>query len=89
MRFIKGSGSLGLSGIPYKRALGTYLVIRPFLDIKRTEIEQYLKRRSVPFRIDDSNEKLLYLRNKIRHILIPFIEKGHPVGILGGLHFDY
>jgi tRNA(Ile)-lysidine synthase len=75
MRLIKGSGSLGLSGIPYKRRLGDKWIIRPLLDVKRVDIEKYLKRRKIPSRLDASNLKTLYLRNKIRHILIPLLEK--------------
>lgn len=75
MRLVKGSGSLGLSGIPYKRRLGDKWVIRPLLDVKRVDIEKYLKRHKIPSRLDASNLKTLYLRNKIRHILIPLLEK--------------
>lgn len=75
MRFIKGSGSLGLSGIPYKRRLGDRWVIRPLLDIKRIDIEKYLKRRKISSRVDPTNLKTFYLRNKIRHILIPLLER--------------
>lgn len=75
MRLIKGSGSRGLSGIPYKRRLGNMWVIRPLLDIRRVDIEKYLKRHKLPAKIDASNYKTFYLRNKIRHILIPRLEK--------------
>ncbi len=75
MRFVKGSGSRGLSGIPYKRQLGHTQVIRPLLDVKRADIEEYLKKHRLPSRVDASNFKTFYLRNKIRHILMPFLEK--------------
>ena len=75
MRFIKGSGSLGLSGIPYKRKLENACIIRPLLDIKRSDIEKYLKRYSIASRLDASNLKKMYLRNKLRLVLIPLLEK--------------
>jgi len=75
MRLAKGTGSRGLSGIPYKRSSGKIWVIRPLLDIRRRDIEKYLKKRKVPSRIDASNLKTFYLRNKIRHILMPVLEK--------------
>jgi len=75
MRLIKGSGSLGLSGIPYKRRFRDKWIIRPLLDIKRRDIEKYLKRHKIPSRLDSSNLEMLYLRNKIRCILMPLLEK--------------
>jgi tRNA(Ile)-lysidine synthase len=75
MRLLKGAGSLGLSGIPYKRRLGNAWVIRPLLDVKRVDIEKYLKRHRIRSRLDSSNLKTFYLRNRLRHILIPLLEK--------------
>ena len=75
MRFLKGSGSRGLSGIPYKRRLGDVWVIRPLLDVTRRDIENYLKKRKLPSRVDASNFKAIYLRNRLRHNLIPLLEK--------------
>jgi len=75
MRLMKGSGSLGLSGIPYKRRLGNAWIIRPFLDVRRMDIERYLKEHKFLSRLDSSNLKTLYLRNKIRNILLPLLEK--------------
>lgn len=75
MRLIKGAGSAGLSGIPYKRQLSNRWVIRPLLDIKRSDIEKYIKKQGIPSRIDASNLKTFYLRNRVRNILIPLLEK--------------
>ncbi len=85
MRLLKGSGKLGLSGIPYKRKLGECLVIRPLLDVPRKEIEIYLKKNKITPRIDATNLKTIYLRNKIRNRLIPFLEKGFNPNIKEGL----
>ena len=75
MRFIKGSGSLGLSGIPYKRRTGEFQIIRPLLDVTRKSIEHYLEEHGIPSRTDASNFETFYFRNKIRHLLIPLLEK--------------
>ncbi|MDP3790018.1 MAG: tRNA lysidine(34) synthetase TilS [Candidatus Omnitrophota bacterium] len=75
MRLLKGSGSLGLSGIPYKRKSGNIWVIRPILDVTRKEIDVYLKKNRISSRIDASNSEIVYFRNKIRNILIPVLEK--------------
>lgn len=85
MRLLKGSGSLGLSGIPYKRKSGNILVIRPLLDTAKKEINKYLKKNLIPARIDASNLNTVYFRNKIRNVLIPILEKDFNPQIKGVL----
>jgi tRNA(Ile)-lysidine synthase len=71
LRLIRGSGSLGLSGIsPVKGR-----IIRPLIEIKREEIETFLKQKKIPFRIDSSNLRTDYLRNKVRLKLLPILRK--------------
>lgn len=71
MFFLRGSGPTGLAGMEYKRDR----IIRPFLDITREEISQYLKENKLKWHLDITNEDTAYRRNKIRHKLIPFLEK--------------
>ncbi|UCB52026.1 MAG: tRNA lysidine(34) synthetase TilS [Candidatus Zixiibacteriota bacterium] len=71
MRLIRGSGSAGLSGIPPKRGK----IIRPLIQIRRAEIEEFLKASKIPYRLDSSNYLPDYLRNKIRLSLLPRIEE--------------
>ncbi len=72
MRILRGTGLDGLSGIPYVRSDG---VIRPILDIKREEVEEYLNEQRLDFRTDSTNFENEYTRNKVRNQLIPYIEK--------------
>ena len=67
MRLFRGSGSVGLSAIPYKRDV----FIRPLLSIQRKEILEYLKCRGISWREDASNLDTQYLRNRLRQELIP------------------
>jgi tRNA(Ile)-lysidine synthase len=71
MRLLRGAGGAGLSGIPPKRGR----IIRPLIDVRREEIEKFLKERKVPFRTDSSNLLPNYFRNKIRLLLLPQIRK--------------
>lgn len=71
MRLIRGSGLLGLSAMRPKNGA----VIRPLIEMSREDIVHYLKDRNISFREDKSNTDPKYLRNKIRHELIPFLEK--------------
>lgn len=70
MNFMRGSSLQGLCGIPYKRDN----IVRPLLNVKRTEIEQYCNDYRLEFVTDSTNLKNDYTRNKIRNILIPRIE---------------
>jgi tRNA(Ile)-lysidine synthase len=74
MRLIRGSGSLGLTGIPPVRKP----FIRPLIRVSRMEIEEYLKNEGSEYVTDSSNMKDDYLRNRLRHHLIPEIKKINP-----------
>ncbi|MDD2310595.1 MAG: tRNA lysidine(34) synthetase TilS [Desulfuromonadaceae bacterium] len=75
MRLLRGSGMTGLSGMAYRNARG---YVRPLLDITRSEIEQYLNMRGLDWREDASNSDTIYLRNRIRHELLPLLETYNP-----------
>ncbi|MEI7590626.1 MAG: tRNA lysidine(34) synthetase TilS [Deltaproteobacteria bacterium] len=71
LNLIRGSASDGLSGMPMMRE-NTF--IRPLLNINRNEIINYLQSNKISFVEDSTNATDKYLRNKIRHRLIPLIE---------------
>jgi tRNA(Ile)-lysidine synthase len=75
MRIIRGTGLQGLSGILPKRQIYGHTVIRPLIEVKRKEITAFLKRKKIKPRLDTSNTKDIYFRNKIRNKLIPLLEK--------------
>jgi len=74
MRLVTGTGTRGLLGIPTKRGK----IVRPLIDCWRREIESYCKKHKVKPRIDKSNYDAKYLRNKIRHRLLPVLESINP-----------
>ena len=74
MNIIRGSGLKGLTGIPQVRGN----IIRPFWEIYRKELASYLEVRKIAFRDDLSNKDRKYLRNRIRHELIPCLESYNP-----------
>jgi tRNA(Ile)-lysidine synthase len=71
LNMIRGSGPRGLGGIQLKR--GIY--VRPMLECTREEVLAYLNEHKIPFFIDRSNQNSNFVRNRIRHQLIPMIEK--------------
>ncbi|MBE3588472.1 MAG: tRNA lysidine(34) synthetase TilS [Thermoanaerobacteraceae bacterium] len=79
--FLRGAGPSGLKGIPPVR--GRY--IRPFLDVRRREIESYCRRYQLPVREDASNKKPIYTRNRIRLELIPLLEQKYNPGLVDAL----
>ena len=72
----RGSGVKGLCGIRAKRMLDERVVIiRPLLVVSRAKIEQYLQEQGQSFCIDSTNQDTDYSRNRIRHEVIPQLEK--------------
>jgi len=71
MRWLRGASVHGLRGIPLQNGS----VIRPLLSFSRQEIAAYADENKVPYVEDSSNKKMTYLRNRVRHDLIPLIER--------------
>ncbi|MCX5702145.1 MAG: tRNA lysidine(34) synthetase TilS [Candidatus Omnitrophica bacterium] len=81
MRILRGTGLYGLAGILPKRKISGYKIIRPLIETRRLDIENYLKRKKIRPRIDASNLEDVYFRNKIRNRLIPLLEKEYNKNI--------
>jgi len=77
MRLIRGGGRRGLGGMAPRR--GKF--VRPLLQISRREILDYLREGGLPFKEDSTNRDLSFLRNRVRHILLPLLEKRFNPGI--------
>ena len=74
MRIIRGTGLDGLKAMDYKSGN----IIRPILDIKKSEIIAYLDFKKIPYAIDHTNFENDYTRNKIRLDIIPKLEEINP-----------
>lgn len=68
---LRGSGMDGLKGIEPKRGN----IIRPLIECERAEIERYCGEKQLHPRIDKTNFENIYNRNKIRNIVIPYIQE--------------
>lgn len=73
MRILRGSGLRGISAISAKSGV----LIRPLLEISRSEIMSYLKSNKLKFRLDKSNFDTKFERNKLRQELLPYLEKNY------------
>ena len=71
INFSRGTGLEGLTGIPAQNGN----IVRPLLPFSRVEIEQYAQENQIQWREDSSNASNKYLRNKIRHTIIPVFKE--------------
>lgn len=67
MNAIRGAGSSGLASIPRRRNI----IVRPLIDRTHEELCRYLEVLGVPWREDESNRDTSYLRNFVRHRILP------------------
>lgn len=67
MNAIKGAGVAGLSSIPRRRNI----IVRPLIDMTHEELCRYLEVTGVAWREDESNQDTSYLRNFVRHRVVP------------------
>ena len=74
MHLIRGSGLRGLSGVTPK----TDGLIRPMLDVTRAQVEAFLEENYIRHITDSSNDTDLFLRNRLRHHVIPLLKRENP-----------
>jgi len=70
----RGTGIDGLTGIPEKNGN----IIRPLLPFTRSDIKKYAESNQIAWREDSSNAATKYIRNKIRHDIVPLLKELHP-----------
>jgi tRNA(Ile)-lysidine synthetase-like protein len=78
LNMIRGAGVRGLAGIPPKRKLANASIIRPWLDVTKTEIMEYLHEHDLVAEYDTSNDELTYQRNRVRHKVMPVLAEVWP-----------
>jgi len=71
-RFLRGAGTAGLAGIRPVTAAG---IVRPLLEVERAEVQAFLTQRGIAWREDSTNQSLQFARNRIRHELLPTLER--------------
>ncbi|MBF0379094.1 MAG: tRNA lysidine(34) synthetase TilS [Desulfamplus sp.] len=99
MNILRGSGTKGLSGIPPIRymqeddhvsskniAKNNIKIIRPLIEVPREQILNYLNVKQQSYMIDSSNDDTFYLRNRVRHSLIPKLKDSYNPSITDSLN---
>ena len=83
MNIIRGSGTSGLKGI---EAIRDNKFIRPLIECTRIEIENYCEENNLQPRIDKTNMENVYTRNKVRNMLIPYLQENFNPNIISTLN---
>lgn len=89
MRLLRNAGPRGLAGMAAAapahacsvgRTTGeaTPAIVRPLLSVPRAAIAAYARAQRLPFVEDPSNESMLFQRNRVRHELLPALERASP-----------
>ncbi len=82
MHFLRGAGLSGLKGMACRSLLPTFdpgiPLVRPLLSLWRGDTEDYCRQHDLVPHIDPSNTDETYFRNRLRHTLIPELEKYNP-----------
>jgi tRNA(Ile)-lysidine synthase len=82
MHFLRGAGLAGLKGMAYTTRLPVFdaniPLVRPLLNVWREEIIIYCAANGLRPHYDSSNEAINFLRNRLRHLLIPMLETYNP-----------
>lgn len=77
MNLFKGTGIAGLHGIPVQNDS----IVRPILFATKAVIKQYIADNNITYRDDASNATDNYLRNEVRHHIVPVVEQVFPNGV--------
>jgi tRNA(Ile)-lysidine synthase len=77
LNLLRGSGLAGARGIPERRDR----IIRPLLQVRRAELRAALEAAGVAYRVDPSNDDPAHQRNRVRHELMPVLERLAPPAV--------
>ena len=81
LKLARGAGPGGLGGIARSAVLHGLRVVRPMLDVGGAAIREFLRRRGIAWQEDETNRDLSILRNRVRHRVLPWLEKELNPGI--------
>ena len=92
LKFLRGGWTKGLSGIAPSISTGVTFspdvplparIVRPLLETSRDDARDYLNKLNQPWREDATNDDVSYLRNRVRHELLPLLKRDYNPNIVG------
>src|SRR5262245_11682518 len=81
LKLIRGAGSTGLGGVYPRKDR----IVRPLLDVTRADLRQYLESRGIAWVEDETNLDLANPRNRVRHLVIPELERAAGGSVTGAI----
>lgn len=75
MRLARSSGAEGLAGLKPVSFVDGIVFIRPLLNVRGCDLRQFLKSRGIAWREDSTNADTSILRNRVRHVILPFLRR--------------
>ena len=75
MRLKRSSGAAGLAGLKPVSFVEDIVFIRPLLNVRGKDLRDYLRARGIAWREDATNADTSILRNKVRHVILPFLAR--------------
>ena len=78
MRIERGSNLTGYAGFKKEMIHHGYSVIRPFINVSKSDIQNYNNENNIPYRVDKTNLSDDYKRNRYRHHILPLLKKEMP-----------
>ena len=79
MRMVRGSSLKGYSGFSSIVDMGNYQIVRPLIVVTKDDLLHYVEKNKVPYRVDKSNFKDKYNRNRYRKYVLPFLKEEDPL----------
>jgi tRNA(Ile)-lysidine synthase len=75
LRLARGTGLAGLCGIPRVATQNGLRIVRPMLEVTRGDVLRFLRARRATWREDASNDDMAFLRNRVRHEILPLLAR--------------
>lgn len=75
MRIVRGSSIKGYSGFSSLIDMGEYKIVRPLVFVTKSEVEEFDNKKKIAYRVDKSNFKDKYTRNRYRMNVLPFLKE--------------
>ena len=75
LRLLRGAGGRGLGAMRARARYQSLTIVRPLLGVWRAEVDEYVQRHRLKFREDATNQDLDLRRNRMRKVIIPFLEE--------------
>ncbi|HEV2328785.1 MAG TPA: tRNA lysidine(34) synthetase TilS [Verrucomicrobiae bacterium] len=84
LRLLRGAGGSGLGGMQWRSPSpmdSRISLVRPLLDLPRAALEEFAREHRIRYREDTTNRSMDYLRNRIRHELLPLLRRNYQAGL--------